>query len=308
MATKDRTFVNFTAEQAAQYASVRGTSYPPELYQAIFDYHDGERNLLLDVGTGPGKVVFDLMPHFKHGLGCDASVQMIEQAKKDASRRDISEKTRFVVCAGEDCVKALPEGEQGTFDVVTVAMAAHWMDMPGFYASAAKALRPGGTLAIWTCSSIFCHPSTPNAVAVQEALSDLEDGLLHDYHTPSNHLSRNAYMELPLPWTMDDPNPGFSESSFIRRDWDRGGVPSAPPLADGSPGPFLTQKEASLEEFEMAVGSGSSVIRWRKANPEKAYTEEDIVQLTIRRVHERSGGRESFFLSASFSLLLMRKT
>jgi hypothetical protein len=46
MASKDKTFVNFKAEQAAQYAEGRGHSYPKPLYDAILEYHQGPREVL----------------------------------------------------------------------------------------------------------------------------------------------------------------------------------------------------------------------------------------------------------------------
>ena len=119
MTSKDQTFTSFTSEQAAAYASNRGRAYHPALYDRILAYHTGSRDVFLDVGTGPGKVVFDLLPFFKKGLGCDAGAGMIEQAKKDAARREVEEKTSFVTCAAEKCADAFP-GEE--VDLVTVAM------------------------------------------------------------------------------------------------------------------------------------------------------------------------------------------
>lgn len=307
MATKDKTFVNFTAEQAAQYATGRGPSYPDELYQTIAEYHKGEFRLLIDVGTGPGKVLFDFLPWFEQGIGCDTSIQMIEQAKKDAVIRDPAKKSSFVVCGAESCAKALPEGEQGKADVITVAMAAHWLEMPAFYTSASEALRSGGTLAMWTRSSLYCHPATENAAAIQEVMSDFEDNILRPYHTASTLLTRGAYDDLPLPWTIEGFESEFQKDHFVRKDWDRGGVPSTPPLADGTPGPYLQQTEVSLEQLEKGLGTASSVIRWRQAHPEQAYGEEDPVKLTMKRMREASGGKEKLVLTGSLNLLMMRK-
>ena len=35
-------------------------------------------------------------------------------------------------------------------DLVLVAQAAHWFDLPAFYAEVARVLRPGGVLAVWS--------------------------------------------------------------------------------------------------------------------------------------------------------------
>ena len=307
MATKDKTFVNFTAEQAEQYATGRGYSYPPELYQAILDYHEGPHDLLLDVGTGPGKVIFDMLPSFKHAVGCDTSIGMVEQAKKGAIARGIEAQTRFVQSSGEECYKAVADDELGKVDVATIAMAAHWLDVAKFYEAAARVLRPGGTLAIWTCSSLYCHPSTPNFEAVQAAMDHLENELLLPYHTAGNMLSRSGYADLAMPWDADMTLDSFDKPSFVRKVWDRDGVPSAPPNADGSPGPFLTHRETKLTDIERALRTSSSVVRFRDDHPEVAHTEDDPVILTMRKIQELLGGKESIVVTASIHLLLMRK-
>ncbi|KAF2723470.1 S-adenosyl-L-methionine-dependent methyltransferase [Polychaeton citri CBS 116435] len=307
MTSKDTTFLSFTPEQAAQYARGRGGSYPESLYQAIFDYHAGDAGLVYDIGTGPGKVVVDLLPRFRYAYGCDTSPQMIEQAKRDSDESQTSKRTHFMVAGDVNCADALPTEAVGQVDVMTVAMAAHWFSLPEFYAQAAKALKPGGTLAMWTCSELFCHPSEPNHEKIQEILYGLERGMLKPHDTPGNILSRNAYEGIGLPWTLSPAISGFDEASFTRRDWDRHGVPSAAPLADGTPGPFLFGEVETLDHLEKGLAAASMVVRWRKANPEKAGTEQDAVRMTIARLREALGGRESFNCAPSSSLLLMRK-
>lgn len=233
---------------------------------------------------------------------------MIEQAKKDAISKGVSDKANFFVASGEECASALSQANSEQADIITVAMAAHWLDLPAFYASAAQALRPHGTLAIWTCSSWRCHRSIPNYEAIQAAFSDLEDNMLGPYMTPGNRLSRDAYDKLPLPWTIADKQIAFDKSSFQRSDWDRGGVPSSPPLPDGTPGPFLFGRSASLKEWEAAFSSASAVIRWREANPESAGTAADPLKITAKRLQEAMGDNEKLVMAPSCSLLLMRKS
>ncbi|KXT08235.1 hypothetical protein AC579_81 [Pseudocercospora musae] len=69
MTSKDQAFAPFTPERAAAYASTRGSAYPPALCNRILEYHTGSRDVFLDVGTGPGKLVFDLLPSITKGLG-----------------------------------------------------------------------------------------------------------------------------------------------------------------------------------------------------------------------------------------------
>ena len=276
------------------------------MYQAILDYHYRERRLVLDVGTGPGKALFDMLPHFERGIGTDTSPQMIEQAGRDAAALGLAERTRFNVGRGEDCTGSLTPDEIGEVDLITVAMTAHWLDMPAFYAAAARALRPSGTLAIWTCSNGYVHPRTPDAAKIQEILFDLQRNMLGPYSTPGNEISDQAYKTLPLPWSIAPPSSDFFEADFMRHDWDLDGVPSAPPLPDGTPGPFIGEEnEDDLDTLRHALGSASMVVRWRAANPDKAHTDQDCVNLTIARLREVVGGNK-IATAGSYSLLLFR--
>ncbi|KAK5173164.1 uncharacterized protein LTR77_003286 [Saxophila tyrrhenica] len=286
MASKDPTFIQFTPAQARAYAQGRGSSYPPPLYDALLAYHTGPKNTHRDIGTGPGKVVFDLKPHFTTSIGTDTSAGMIEEARKAASALDLSSCT-FAQAAGEECAADLPDGE-GSVDVITAAMSAHWLQLPAFYASAAKALRPGGTLAIWTCTSLYAHPSMPNAARVQAVVSELEDGALREYHNSGTALTRAAYQTLDLPWKVSPSVDEFDEGSFVRQEWDKGGIPSA----DGGKGPFLHDREVSVEDLGRGLASASSVIRWREAHSEKAGGEKDPVVVAMKGVRDALGGGE----------------
>ena len=148
MASREETFRKFTAEQAAKYAAGRGMSYPEPIYNGVLDYHQGKREAVLDVGTGPGKVARDFLNYFDKAIGCDASEGMIGQAGKDAEKNGLTDRATFFVAGAEDCVSAVHQAGRQDVDAITVATAAHWFDMQPFYASAAKALRPGGTLAM----------------------------------------------------------------------------------------------------------------------------------------------------------------
>ncbi|KAF2167586.1 hypothetical protein M409DRAFT_54178 [Zasmidium cellare ATCC 36951] len=306
MSSKEATFTSFTPEQAAAYAAARGKGYPQALYEGILKYHTGQLDKLLDVGSGPGTAVFDLLPHFAKGFGCDAGVEMIAQAKIVASRLGVDGRTEFAVCEAEKCDQAFP-GEK--VDLVTVGMAAHWFDMSKFYEAVGKVLKPGGTLAMWTCSSLYVHPSVPNYQDIQEILSDLEDKMLGPYATPGNMLSRNAYEELPLPWEIQGAECKFEKDSFQHQDGDRGGVPSSSPAPGKSFSPFvLNQKLQTLENLVAALGSTSMVIRWRQANSAKAHTEDDPINITVARLKKALHGQEVLVRSPSLTLLLTRRS
>src|SRR5271156_2446026 len=131
----DPTFRSYNATQAQSYSQGRG-SYPDELVRVICDHHARTGGLftqLLDVGCGPGNASRSLSPSFTHAIGCDPSVEMVNIARSIPSRTlTLDEQIRFEVSASEE-IASLPKVQAGTIDLITVASAAHWFDMPKFY-------------------------------------------------------------------------------------------------------------------------------------------------------------------------------
>ncbi|KAI6904343.1 UNC-50 family protein [Hortaea werneckii] len=267
-------FLGFNAQQAAAYASGRGDSYPQPLYQTILDFHQGKRDLCMDVGTGPGKAVWDLLAYFSHCIGSDASEQMIQRAKQEALSCNVSHRTTFLTVEAEYCGDhALLHHvgfEPNSIDLITVAMAAHWFQFPAFHLSAAQALRSGGTLAIWTTSSYSATPPY-QGIGTSEA-----------YFIPSKTRCDE-----------DAENPSaaafFDEAAFERKHWDRDGVPSAPALPDGSPGPYLLGREVDLQGGLKGFDSSGPMFRWREANPEKAHSDQDPIRVIADRLMQVVG-------------------
>lgn len=130
---QEQTFTTFTPQAAASYAINRSASYPPPLYDAILSYARPQTtnalastsgSLVVDVGTGPGKVLYDFLPFFDAGVGTDSSEGMIHAAKADErySRAiQMGKDVRFEVCRAED-IAGLAD-LQGKADLIVVAMA-----------------------------------------------------------------------------------------------------------------------------------------------------------------------------------------
>lgn len=161
---------------------------------------------------------------------------------------------------------------------------------------------------MWTCVSSYVHPSAPNHEELQHILTDLEDRLLRAYGTPGNFLTMNAYEPLSMPWDFAETAELFDRSSFQRQDWDRHGIPSASALADGSPGPYVMVKEAAtINQFLTAVGSSSSLIRWKEDNPADIGTDKDPTEIARSKLKAALGGSDKIYISPSLSLLLLRR-
>ncbi|OJJ47323.1 hypothetical protein ASPZODRAFT_132318 [Penicilliopsis zonata CBS 506.65] len=291
MTQLDPTFRSYDCAQAARYAKAR-LSYPAELYQVVLDHHQatgGQFDTVLDVGCGPGNATRDLALSFDKAIGVDPGEQMIEAAKELGGTTQTGSPIRFHVASAEDLARDTTSiwDIQGGVDLLTAAMAAHWFNMPEFWRAAERVVKPGGTVVLWTQASLYCHPSTPNADKVQEALSHLEDVVLKPYVLPSNQLSHDLYDSLPLPWTVEPVVSAFKESDFVRREWDRDGI-----LTNGQDYAFGSD-ETSISRLERGLGTASMVTRWREAHPELANTDQDCVAVTMRQVREALGNTEA---------------
>ncbi|KAI9743313.1 MAG: hypothetical protein M1818_003159 [Claussenomyces sp. TS43310] len=300
----DPTFRAYSIAQAQAYAAGRSTAYTPLLYSTVLEFHterDGCYDLLLDVGCGPGNATRDLAASFVNVIGVDPSPAMIQVARAHGYLTKSGNKVLFEVTTADE-ITSIPGIQEGSVDMITAAMAAHWFDMPQFWTAAAKVLKLGGTVALWTCGSVFCHPSTPNAGEIQRILFRLEREHLAPFELPPNRVSRDMYDELMLPWQCPTPNESFSKEAFKRHVWDRDGA-----LSNGESF-FSNTDKISLERLKQSLETGSRVTRWRQANPDLAGTEKDCVKQTIRELKEVLGGSESLVLGMGTVVMLFQKT
>jgi len=276
----ETTFRSFNHEQGTNYAQHR-RDYHPRLYQILVDHHTstgGQLNTILDVGCGPGTAVRALAPRFAHTIGPDPSEGMISTARSLGGNLSTSEPIRFDISTAEDLGSHLsPPILDGSVDLITAATAAHWFDMPSFWPRAAQVLKPSGSVALWTSSSIRIHPSTPNSAAIQAAVNKLEV-LLRDFMVSGNWLTRNLYVDLPLPWTLATPVPEFDEATFLREEWNTGGTFETDDQF------FASQQSVDLDTLEKVLGTASPVTRWREAHPDAVGTERDVVRMTRREI------------------------
>jgi len=153
---------------------------------------------------------------------------------------------------------------------------------------------------------IISDPSTPNAQEVQRILSELEDGMLAPYVLPHNMLSRNLYVDLPLPWLNPATADAFVQDAFLRKEWDVNGI-----LTHGDDF-FGGSKMQTLENLAQGLGSASMVTRWRSTHEDLAGTDQDCVTLTMRRLREAlgrgsAGGDDATLRTGMGTVILMLK-
>ncbi|KAF2502520.1 S-adenosyl-L-methionine-dependent methyltransferase [Lophium mytilinum] len=277
----EKTFTSYTKDQGATYAQNRH-GYHPSVYKTIIDHHastGGQFNSLLDVGCGPGTAVRALAPHFAHAIGLDPSEGMIKHARELLGVTSISEPVRFEISTAEDLGWHLsPPIEDASVDLITASTAAHWFDMARFWPSAARILKPGGTVALWAGGPLTIHPTMPNAAAIQAIFDEIEERDMKPFLLPGNLLTRSLYVGLPLPWTLKSPVPDFDEATFFRKEWSPGNGEEF--FADGG-------QPVGLDVMEKGMGTMSPIQRWRDAHPDAVGTERDILRI-IRREIERA--------------------
>ncbi len=128
-------FKDHFSTASERYAAFR-PDYPADLY-AWLAGQCRERATAWDCATGSGQAARGLAPHFRQIVATDASAEQIRNAMPHAG-------VDYRVTPAE--ASGLSDS---SIDLVTVAQAAHWFDLPRFYAEVKRVLKPGGVLALW---------------------------------------------------------------------------------------------------------------------------------------------------------------
>ncbi len=126
------------APVAANYATAKFHSSPEGLREMLELARPQHGDLALDVATGAGHVALALAPHLRRVYGLDLTREMLDQARKLASERGV---TNVDWILGD--VAQLPFADE-TFDLYTVRAAPHhFPDVDAFLHEALRVLRPG---------------------------------------------------------------------------------------------------------------------------------------------------------------------
>ncbi|MDO8989378.1 MAG: class I SAM-dependent methyltransferase [Sideroxyarcus sp.] len=166
---------------AGPYAAFR-PSYPDELFAWLAGIAP-QRELAWDCGAGNGQATVALAPHFGQVLGTDISAAQLVSAPDLAN---VEYRVTPAECSG------LPSR---SVDLVTVAQAMHWFDLPKFHAEVLRVLKPGGVIAAWGYNRLAIdHPH------IQKTLDHFYTETIGAYWPPERAHVENGYRDLDFPY------------------------------------------------------------------------------------------------------------
>lgn len=140
-------------KQAEIYLEARPT-YPAEWYKMLAELTPHHR-LAWDVATGNGQAAFGVAEHYEQVIATDISSAQLKCAKQRANIRYLNTP---ISLSDDELVNLI--GAEGSVDLITIAQAIHWFDLPRFYSVATRLLRkPGGVIAVWGYNGIEVSPT-----------------------------------------------------------------------------------------------------------------------------------------------------
>ena len=173
-------FKDHFSAHAAHYRLARPL-YPPPWFAALAELTPAH-DRAWDAGCGNGQASVALAAHFRHVHASDPSASQIANAMPHA-------RVHYATAAAEDC--GLPDA---SIDLVCVAQALHWFDLPRFHAEVRRVLKPGGVIVEWGYGECSVTP------AVDAVYQHLYADVLGDYWPAERAHIQNAYADLAFPF------------------------------------------------------------------------------------------------------------
>lgn len=193
MTTMNKPFSDHFAPVSGAYAVFR-PRYPVALFDWLAHIAPG-RGMAWDCACGSGQASLDLAGHFQHVFATDASAAQLAGAMPHA---------RVTYRQAPAEASGLPDA---SVDLITVAQALHWFDLPRFYAEAQRVLKPGGVLAVWTYGV-----QTLESKAVNACVQRFYRETVGPYWPPERALVEQGYRTLDFPFDEFAP-PAFAMSA-----------------------------------------------------------------------------------------------
>jgi len=174
---------------AREYAAFR-PRYPRELFAWLAQMAPAT-GAAWDCGCGSGQASTALAEFFSTVHATDVAAEQVAAANPDP---------RVVYSVAPAEKSGLPAA---CVDLVTVAQALHWFDVPAFYAEAQRVARPGALLAVWN----YPRPRFVDA-KLDGLFLEFYGGVVGPYWPPERRHIEANYTTLPFPFE-ELPHPEF---------------------------------------------------------------------------------------------------
>ena len=184
--TQGSGFKDHFSHIASAYAAHRPT-YPASVVQHLAD-QVGRHALAWDAGCGSGQLSTLLAARFARVIATDPSAEQIASARSHPA-------VEYRQSSAE--VSGL---ETGSADLAAAAQAAHWFDLPRYYAEVRRVVHPGGVIALLAYGVIH----------VERELSTIVDRFywqtLAGFWPQERRIVEDGYRSLPFPFhELDTP-------------------------------------------------------------------------------------------------------
>ncbi|KAH8996660.1 S-adenosyl-L-methionine-dependent methyltransferase [Lactarius akahatsu] len=300
------TFASVTFN-TARYAAVRPT-YPKQLYEFIFDYHRrhpaAQLETAVDLGCGTGQATVDLTP-FKHVIGVDPSMKMVESARASLSTLGAVDRAKFRF--EESSAENVAILDDGTVDLIIAAQSGHWFGYDKVWPEVARLLRPGGSVALWCYSEMRLtnFPSLTPLITDYFNGTDPRNSIGPYWEQPGRSILEGHLLKVP---SATDVLPAkFSEFERIFFTGDH--FPELP-----SPHPVIMRKQMSWDDFLAWLYTTSSLHTFHERFPEdRERSDGDIAVRFWKRLRQATrsepgnGSDEAIEVEWPLALILGRR-
>ena len=174
-------FKDHFSSGSAGYATYRPT-YPMQLVEELAKISPAQ-NLALDCGCGSGQLSVLLAEKFKSVVATDASATQIENAQVKAG-------VTYTVALAEN--SGLPDQ---SVDLITVAQAAHWLNLEKFYVEVRRVARPKAAVALITYGIMHIEGRQVDEIALK-----FYHEVVGPYWPPERALVEEGYRSLAFPF------------------------------------------------------------------------------------------------------------
>ncbi|KAA8910428.1 putative S-adenosylmethionine-dependent methyltransferase [Sphaerosporella brunnea] len=287
---------------SARYATFR-PAYPTTLFtHHLLPYHQGARNVLLDLGCGPGTVTRPLSVHFSRTIGTDPSEGMLNTARELTPEKDCP--TVTYRRANAEQLAFLKDGE---VDMAVAAQAVHWFDHAAWWAEMARVVRKGGTVAVWGYKDCMI-PRAPKASRVLSEYTHGKDKLGPYWSQPGRSYVQGRLRvirpaekewEAVKRWEFEPKweVPVTEEEESWREEVEEGdGKEGFGELVNRGEG--LMRKTVTLGGMDSYIRTWSCTHAWKEAFPEAKSKAEggqgDIVDELMEKMKEAEGWGEGW--------------